>query len=200
MATKSPSTGVSQTTPLLRFLSLTDVTLPLSGSSTSSTALSQMNSILGFLSARSCMILEARRASRRWTTCTCRPSRERYRASSMAESPPPTTMMFWSLKKKPSQVAQVETPRPMSLDSLASPISLAEAPVAMITVSASTVVSPAVTRKGRRPDRKSTRLNSSHVAISYAVFCLKKKKKKKKTRNETKDKQENKRSEHTTIN
>src|SRR5690625_946393 len=31
-------------------------------------------------------------------------------------------------------------------------------------------------------DRKSTRLNSSHVAISYAVFCLKKKKKKK-TRN-----------------
>src|SRR5215510_15312151 len=32
---------------------------------------------------------------------------------------------------------------------------------------------------GRRSDRKSTRLNSSHVAISYAVFCLKKKKKKK---------------------
>src|SRR5436309_4384958 len=29
-------------------------------------------------------------------------------------------------------------------------------------------------------DRKSTRLNSSHVKISYAVFCLKKKKKKKK--------------------
>src|SRR5207253_9669961 len=28
-----------------------------------------------------------------------------------------------------------------------------------------------------RRDRKSTRLNSSHVAISYAVFCLKKKKK-----------------------
>src|SRR5690554_7349966 len=27
------------------------------------------------------------------------------------------------------------------------------------------------------PDRKSTRLNSSHVRISYAVFCLKKKKK-----------------------
>src|SRR2546427_1476267 len=29
------------------------------------------------------------------------------------------------------------------------------------------------------PDRKSTRLNSSHSQISYAVFCLKKKKKKK---------------------
>src|SRR5207253_11180577 len=32
-------------------------------------------------------------------------------------------------------------------------------------------------RNGPRKDRKSTRLNSSHVAISYAVFCLKKKKK-----------------------
>src|SRR5690349_23154685 len=28
----------------------------------------------------------------------------------------------------------------------------------------------------KSPDRKSTRLNSSHVEISYAVFCLKKKK------------------------
>src|SRR5436309_1286353 len=34
--------------------------------------------------------------------------------------------------------------------------------------------------RGRcRGDRKSTRLNSSHVKISYAVFCLKKKKKEK---------------------
>src|SRR5690606_42072946 len=32
-------------------------------------------------------------------------------------------------------------------------------------------------------DRKSTRLNSSHVKISYAVFCLKKKKKKNTTTN-----------------
>src|SRR6266850_1577235 len=30
-------------------------------------------------------------------------------------------------------------------------------------------------QRGRRPDRKSTRLNSSHLVISYAVFCLKKK-------------------------
>src|ERR1035441_10868133 len=33
-------------------------------------------------------------------------------------------------------------------------------------------------RSLKRPDRKSTRLNSSHLGISYAVFCLKKKKKK----------------------
>src|ERR1039457_1556688 len=31
-------------------------------------------------------------------------------------------------------------------------------------------------RRLSHPDRKSTRLNSSHLAISYAVFCLKKKK------------------------
>src|SRR5256885_10463943 len=30
--------------------------------------------------------------------------------------------------------------------------------------------------RGLRRDRKSTRLNSSHLVISYAVFCLKKKK------------------------
>src|SRR3712207_7566334 len=35
----------------------------------------------------------------------------------------------------------------------------------------------AAPRKGTRKDRKSTRLNSSHANISYAVFCLKKKKK-----------------------
>src|SRR2546427_8355509 len=39
-------------------------------------------------------------------------------------------------------------------------------------------VDPAFPRSGAG-DRKSTRLNSSHSQISYAVFCLKKKKKKK---------------------
>src|SRR6266568_7225230 len=37
-------------------------------------------------------------------------------------------------------------------------------------------------------DRKSTRLNSSHSSISYAVFCLKKKKKQKKLINDIKEK------------
>src|SRR5207248_8174063 len=39
-------------------------------------------------------------------------------------------------------------------------------------------------------DRKSTRLNSSHRTISYAVFCLKKKKKKKKIIKTTRKKQQ----------
>src|SRR5207302_10788223 len=38
---------------------------------------------------------------------------------------------------------------------------------------------PPTSEPRRELDRKSTRLNSSHVKISYAVFCLKKKKKKK---------------------
>src|SRR5690349_23152098 len=42
---------------------------------------------------------------------------------------------------------------------------------------------PAGRPRQRDQDRKSTRLNSSHVEISYAVFCLKKKKKKNKKRN-----------------
>src|SRR5258708_16885861 len=46
--------------------------------------------------------------------------------------------------------------------------------------------------KGRcascREDRKSTRLNSSHQIISYAVFCLKKKKKKKQHQETAKEK------------
>src|SRR5690348_18187426 len=35
---------------------------------------------------------------------------------------------------------------------------------------------PRLLERGLEPDRKSTRLNSSHPSISYAVFCLKKKK------------------------
>src|SRR5690606_41006846 len=42
---------------------------------------------------------------------------------------------------------------------------------------ATTPTAASVASAGRR-DRKSTRLNSSHVKISYAVFCLKKKRKK----------------------
>ena len=45
-------------------------------------------------------------------------------------------------------------------------------------------------KKEKPGDRKSTRLNSSHTVISYAVFCLKKKKKKNK-KNKKKKKQNN---------
>src|SRR5947207_12586103 len=53
-----------------------------------------------------------------------------------------------------------------------------------------TMVDELERRQARRAllslDRKSTRLNSSHTVISYAVFCLKKKKKKKQQNQEAK--------------
>src|SRR5438105_10390366 len=55
--------------------------------------------------------------------------------------------------------------------------------VASTPVSRSATVTPRPAFPGT--DRKSTRLNSSHEWISYAVFCLKKKKKKKKKQTET---------------
>src|SRR5438445_10241872 len=47
------------------------------------------------------------------------------------------------------------------------------------------VPKPPNCRGPREKDRKSTRLNSSHANISYAVFCLKKKKKKTKEKQTT---------------
>src|SRR5690349_22425792 len=50
--------------------------------------------------------------------------------------------------------------------------------VTIISGKSEILKSKLVNELGRGIDRKSTRLNSSHVEISYAVFCLKKKKKK----------------------
>src|SRR2546429_3385706 len=50
--------------------------------------------------------------------------------------------------------------------------SLEHRPTGSLTSKSSTATGPR-----RKADRKSTRLNSSHGYISYAVFCLKKKKK-----------------------
>src|SRR5438034_3157851 len=73
-----------------------------------------------------------------------------------------------------------------ALNESAAPVSARSAtavPTAASTVAAAFAVpacSCADTRHGiAAEDRKSTRLNSSHTVISYAVFCLKKKKKKK---------------------
>src|SRR5690349_24384314 len=63
---------------------------------------------------------------------------------------------------------------------------LFRSPVALPGASQQRVLRAAVShspgKRARGLDRKSTRLNSSHVEISYAVFCLKKKKKKNRRR------------------
>ena len=56
--------------------------------------------------ARSSMIAEARNSSRRWTIFTSLANFARNRASSIAVSPPPTTIVGLSRKNAASQVAQ----------------------------------------------------------------------------------------------
>ena len=112
IATKMPLTASVLSSPVLTLRSFSPVTR--SSPTTSVTSLSQANRIFGFAIARSCMIFEARSASRRWITVTERANRVRKVASSIAESPPPTTAMSCSRKKKPSQVAHQDTPWPES--------------------------------------------------------------------------------------
>ena len=84
----------------------------------------QAKRILGLSLARWAMIREARSSPLRTTTVTDLPKRVRKVASSMAESPPPTTMMSCSRKKKPSHVAHQETPWPLNFFSSGRPSSL----------------------------------------------------------------------------
>ena len=89
--------------------------------------------IFGLASARSAMILLARNSSRRWMIVTVSANRVRKVASSIAESPPPTTTMSWPRKKKPSQVAQDETPWPRNSCSPGTPSGRQAEPVARMT-------------------------------------------------------------------
>src|SRR5215212_11030899 len=67
-------------------------------------------------------------------------------------------------------------------------LSRAKAPMGAVVVTA--IDGRILAIAGR--DRKSTRLNSSHLGISYAVFCLKKKKKNKETTKNKKKKNKKK--------
>src|SRR3712207_7155125 len=60
----------------------------------------------------------------------------------------------------------------ISLQQLAASIGIFERPVSLKVMAQALGISTTISL-----DRKSTRLNSSHANISYAVFCLKKKKK-----------------------
>ncbi len=135
MPMKSPFTASSRVALSWVLLSRTPVT-PLSSPSTSSTTAFHSKAILGLLRARSAMIFDARRASRRWMRITLVAYLVRKVASSTAVSPPPTTATSTPLKKKPSQVAQALTPLPWNFFSEGMPSHLAEAPVATITASA----------------------------------------------------------------
>jgi hypothetical protein len=119
------------------------------------------------------MIFDARSVSRRWTTVTFVANRVRNNASSMAESPPPTTMSSCPRKKNPSHVAHVDTPCPSSRRSESIPSIFADAPVEMMTVLADQDSSPDQTSKGRRV--RSTRVASwwrSSASNRAACFSI----------------------------
>src|SRR5256885_13234258 len=81
----------------------------------------------------------------------------------------PYTTLFRSLQRRRRRVDQVERVLDLQL------VLLAEHPVA--EPGSIWLVDRGAQRAQRHGgDRKSTRLNSSHLVISYAVFCLKKKK------------------------
>src|SRR2546426_3736504 len=83
----------------------------------------------------------------------------------------PYTTLFRSLMAK--GVGQATTPllTPRSQEASALDADAEDAPVVQLM---NLIMRKAI----QLGDRKSTRLNSSHLVISYAVFCLKKKKKK----------------------
>src|SRR5690349_22732182 len=87
----------------------------------------------------------------------------------------PYTTLFRSPERDRQQVAL--DARPFHVDGAAAPAERADQCEQQSDRLAKGFLGDGIDQHG---DRKSTRLNSSHVEISYAVFCLKKKKKKKK--------------------
>src|SRR3712207_7323737 len=82
----------------------------------------------------------------------------------------PYTTLFRSRRDRASPRAKTSQPRQ------ARPAARAPDTRRAIAAVPSALVRKTYERPARRRDRKSTRLNSSHANISYAVFCLKKKK------------------------
>src|SRR2546426_7456795 len=80
----------------------------------------------------------------------------------------PYTTLFRSLRRQPHQLGQDRAPA--SADAGRSPRADRALPVG------ETGLGSELAAGAQSLDRKSTRLNSSHLVISYAVFCLKKKK------------------------
>src|SRR5680860_9928 len=101
----------------------------------------QSISIEGSASTRLRYTWSARSSSLRWTMNTFWANRVRYRASSTAELPPPTTATVLSLKNAPSHVAQYETPRPRNFFSPTQSKPIGSTPVAIMTERAAKVLS-----------------------------------------------------------
>src|SRR3989442_8655057 len=83
----------------------------------------------------------------------------------------PYTTLFRSLVVEPGVLARLRTIGDLRDDTARDRLAMLDTGLRLVRAHPITGVGCARTRR----DRKSTRLNSSHVRISYAVFCLKKK-------------------------
>ena len=122
------------------------------------------------------MIFEARNCSRRCSSVTLVAKRVRKSASSIAESPPPTTAISLPEKKKPSHVAHELTPCPISACSDGRPSQRAEAPLAMISVRVWMVSLPTLSSIGRfdrsADDRCPMRNSAPNLAACSFMFSM----------------------------
>mmetsp|Transcript_18638 Transcript_18638/g.46765 ORF Transcript_18638/g.46765 Transcript_18638/m.46765 type:complete len:209 (+) Transcript_18638:283-909(+) len=132
------------------------------------------NSIFGFSLARFCMILLALSSSLRWITYTLLPYFVRNVASSIAESPPPTTAMgrWRKIGAAPSQTAHADTPfcQYSSFPGMGS--TFAVAPVATITVLARIGASAPSGKTSSGNLSKSTRsIVSVRILVPNRALC-----------------------------
>src|SRR5699024_6645100 len=121
----------------------------------------------------------ARSTWMRWASTVSAPSRSTSSAPSSCSSWEVIRRVCTHIREASEETANTpsaEAPAPTSREWVTSPV----VEVAIVSrTTASAMNSPiSAIRAQRLRDRKSTRLNSSHVSISYAVFCLKKKKQK----------------------
>src|SRR3712207_8481302 len=91
----------------------------------------------------------------------------------MIRRPPRSTLFPYTTLFRSTRWAATEHPAPIGPIARALQLQQSVGNSAVVALLEGQIVQ----RCGPIPDRKSTRLNSSHANISYAVFCLKKKKK-----------------------
>mmetsp|Transcript_31153 Transcript_31153/g.74277 ORF Transcript_31153/g.74277 Transcript_31153/m.74277 type:complete len:258 (-) Transcript_31153:42-815(-) len=117
-------------------------------------------------------IFDARNSSRLCTTVTLPDVLARTSASSMAVSPPPTTITSLPRYMCPSHVAQLDTPPPLISYSPLTPSQLLSAPVATTTACVSMTDEFVRTLSGRSLASTSTTVSASNVAPNSIACCL----------------------------